>query len=1319
MRKRGRQYLRKRRKLEREPKRRKRTDAALVVSDSASSDPTVTSEETAKAIKRHGKGKRARQEATARKRVDAPVMVAHEGERADTINLRKKYEKQDSDKARAAKNAATSPNAESKSMEKLSKAQRRSITQSEKQIKLLTKRSAKLKESVKAQNTLARTINKNLIAKQADIEATDVSTKKGRKKIKADREEALAMVARGKAVNDSLIKKREDLALTKKAIKGQEASIELNKEVTKSKSKSSSKKGKGRAAEAEKDAAAIDKQVAALKKEVKAEGESSKAKDKSAGSSKKATSATKKSSSATDKSAKSADRSSKAKKKSIRTLEAKSRALKAEAKALKLETVAEEKNTRATGKNTKSKKKNEQATKGATKAGNAMSNAFGRAARVVAILQGPLGPISGRLTAIGVALRTMNPLVLGMGLAFAAAGMALRALMPSMGNMQAIMGSLEATTTDAAAAFQLAKDETFRTGGTLRETAGEYAKFAAAAKGTALEGSALNRVFKAVNTAALALRLSPAQASGALKALEQMISKGKVSAEELRGQLGERLPGAFRLAADAMGVTTAKLDDMLRKGELTAEEMLPKLAERLEATFGEAAAKASNDLNVALDRVMGSFTLFKEALTGGDFTTILAGWVNSLAESLQGLADNIDKVKAAAAAALAGIVFFVAAINGEAINAAAVAMWRLVVATRAMSAATAVMAVVSAPITGTILAIAGAALAAWWAYGKFLSLFGDDETLKEAEKDYTHLTDKIAGLTTALETMDKDSESYAAIADRIGLIQDQVDRSMAKDSGDKTRTDGLISQIQDLKEELVELSLVREGMAEVDIPHMSMPGANVGSIVSPDESVAERKIAIEKELLRLKHELNKQYREKAAADKKAADEKEAAKAYKRDVTKLKTLMANQSKALQTQLDKKEMIGLKGEAKEVKLHELKLARLKRELGKILENQTASAEAKATAKAIHNQQEKVADEAHTVVMLDLARIRRDKLSKLNETTRGITASNEVLSTKQSMDAQIQALTDERDLKMSNDDWSTQDELNFNQRKLEIEVEHLGAIATLREEAALIKLEYDLLEKDAEFAQLHSKNAATQAEIEAHEAWKIARAQQTANAIANSSKAVERAQVRAKVTTNKLLNKVDQERMDMVKGFLSGMSTLMNSNSRKMFEVGKAAAISTTVINTIEAAWEAFKGTQKALGGGPWATAAGAVAAAGVAMKGYQQVQAIASTQFGSQGAGVASGGGIPNIGGGGVGTFQDKPPGFDPMKQRLTTPGSGNPAAAAAAAPQVIIHQTIDAAGAGVGAADAIREAAAQGTQQAMAAVSQDFVTNGPLRQTLGV
>ena len=117
-------------------------------------------------------------------------------------------------------------------------------------------------------------------------------------------------------------------------------------------------------------------------------------------------------------------------------------------------------------------------------------------------------------------------------------------------------------------------------------TADAYIGLAAATKGTSLEGAATKQIFEAVALAMSSLGKSAADTQGALLAISQMVSKGTVQMEELRGQLGERLPGAFQAAAKAMGLTTKELDDLVSSGKLTAEEFLPKLATALNQTFG-------------------------------------------------------------------------------------------------------------------------------------------------------------------------------------------------------------------------------------------------------------------------------------------------------------------------------------------------------------------------------------------------------------------------------------------------------------------------------------------------------------------------------------------------------------------------------------------------------------------------------------------------------------------------------------------------------------------------------------------------------------
>lgn len=90
-------------------------------------------------------------------------------------------------------------------------------------------------------------------------------------------------------------------------------------------------------------------------------------------------------------------------------------------------------------------------------------------------------------------------------------------------------------------------------------------------------------------------------------------------------------------------------------------------------------------------------------------------------------------------------------------------------------------------------------------------------------------------------------------------------------------------------------------------------------------------------------------------------------------------------------------------------------------------------------------------------------------------------------------------------------------------------------------------------------------------------------------------------------------EEYKAQLVEDGLNKATTLMNSGSRKLFEIGKAASISQAVIKTRESA-------TRALGDLPWPLNL-AVAAANLAY-GFQQVRAIKKQQFGGGGAGAAA-------------------------------------------------------------------------------------------------
>jgi len=81
---------------------------------------------------------------------------------------------------------------------------------------------------------------------------------------------------------------------------------------------------------------------------------------------------------------------------------------------------------------------------------------------------------------------------------------------------------------------------------------------------------------------------------GAMRAVVQIFSKGSVQAEELRGQLGERFPGAVVKFAQANNMSFEQLQDALKKGEVGIKEFVKFAEENYEdyARFSEQLATA-------------------------------------------------------------------------------------------------------------------------------------------------------------------------------------------------------------------------------------------------------------------------------------------------------------------------------------------------------------------------------------------------------------------------------------------------------------------------------------------------------------------------------------------------------------------------------------------------------------------------------------------------------------------------------------------------------------------------------------------------------
>lgn len=104
--------------------------------------------------------------------------------------------------------------------------------------------------------------------------------------------------------------------------------------------------------------------------------------------------------------------------------------------------------------------------------------------------------------------------------------------------------------------------------------------------------------------------------------------------------------------------------------------------------------------------------------------------------------------------------------------------------------------------------------------------------------------------------------------------------------------------------------------------------------------------------------------------------------------------------------------------------------------------------------------------------------------------------------------------------------------------------------------------------------------------------------------------------------ITEKEAKARKSVLGNTLSSLTSLMGSENRKMFEIGKTAAIANTIVSTHQAAMDAYKAMAGIPVVGP---ALGAAAAAAAVLAGAGSISAIQSTQFGGGGGVSGSFGG----------------------------------------------------------------------------------------------
>lgn len=181
----------------------------------------------------------------------------------------------------------------------------------------------------------------------------------------------------------------------------------------------------------------------------------------------------------------------------------------------------------------------------------------------------------------------------------------------------------------------------------MNSLTGNYARFAATANISGMSLIDQRKIFESLSRACTAFGLSADGTNRVFTALSQMMSKGKVSSEELRQQMGEQLPVALQAMAKAAGVSMGEMEKLMQQGQLMSADVLPKFADAL----NELVPNVSTDnLEASIGRLQNTFTELVNS-------TGVQGFYKRTVELLDSLLQRIRD-------GVTGIVAFVATMIG-------------------------------------------------------------------------------------------------------------------------------------------------------------------------------------------------------------------------------------------------------------------------------------------------------------------------------------------------------------------------------------------------------------------------------------------------------------------------------------------------------------------------------------------------------------------------------------------------------------------------------------------------------------------------------
>ena len=188
----------------------------------------------------------------------------------------------------------------------------------------------------------------------------------------------------------------------------------------------------------------------------------------------------------------------------------------------------------------------------------------------------------------------------------------------------------------------------------LETTRTGFTRLYASMAPTGFDSGSIEKLFTGISAATAALQLTPDKAERVIYAFGQMASKGQIMSEELKGQLGDVLPGALAIFAKSAGMSVKEFSKAMEDGEFVGSrfrEVFAKVSDELMTRFGTGAQAAGKSLQGLLSTVGGDFQRTLESFAplannvAQAILVPLGGALRQLSTSAQIAMGEMDRVK--------------------------------------------------------------------------------------------------------------------------------------------------------------------------------------------------------------------------------------------------------------------------------------------------------------------------------------------------------------------------------------------------------------------------------------------------------------------------------------------------------------------------------------------------------------------------------------------------------------------------------------------------------------------------------------------------